>query len=47
MRKETNYEGEALAGPLKGKKLERVTSIPLFWFGWYAFHPTTELYRSG
>ena len=26
------------------QRLERLSSHNAYWFGWYAFHPTTELY---
>jgi len=39
-----NFEGKAIAGPLQGKKLERIVINPGFWFEWAAFHPKTEIY---
>jgi hypothetical protein len=37
--------GEAQSGPLAGATLTRVKSTQSFWFGWYDFHPDTEVYR--
>ncbi len=39
-----NAFGEAIAGELRGKKLEWFDAFPHFWFAWAAFHPETELY---
>jgi hypothetical protein len=35
--------GEAVAGPLDGRRLERVEHLDTFWFAWAAFHPDTRL----
>ena len=29
------------------ERLERIPSHMAYWFGWYSFHPTTEVYRDG
>ncbi len=34
---------EALLGP-GGERLERINGHLAYWFGWYAFHPDTEVY---
>jgi hypothetical protein len=39
-----NFDGEAVEGEMKGKKLTRLPFDEGFWFGWAAFHPETELY---
>lgn len=39
-----NFDGEAIDGQLLGKRLERETFSPGFWFEWVAFHPDTLLY---
>ncbi len=38
--------GQAIDGPLSGKRLERLPSHYSFWFAWSDFHPKTELYGS-
>jgi len=38
------FSGEALSGPLTGEILTRVKSTHSFWFGWFDFHPDTDLY---
>lgn len=38
-------QGECVAGPLKGKKLEPITPEPAFWFGWAEFHPDTKVFQ--
>ncbi len=40
-----NFDGEAIEGQMKGKKLTRLSFDEGFWFEWAAFHPETELYR--
>ena len=36
--------GRAVAGPMKGKKLEALPFTPSFWFGWVDHYPKTELF---
>lgn len=40
-----NVLGEAVAGPLRGRRLEAVTHLDTFWFAWVAFRPGTSLHR--
>lgn len=42
---EWNVLGEAVAGELKGEKLDPVPSIDHFWFSWSAFRPGTRVYE--
>ncbi len=42
---EWNVLGEAVAGELKGERLEPVVSIDHFWFSWAAFRPETRVYE--
>jgi len=35
--------GEALSGPLKGSRLERVAQFDTFWFAWSTYQPDTVL----
>lgn len=42
-----NFQGEAIAGPLKGKQLVRVYVLKDYWFDWKTYHPNTELYLLG
>ena len=35
--------GRAVAGPLEGSRLERVTHVDTFWFAWAAFQPGSAL----
>ena len=39
-----NLEGRAIAGPLEGEALTFVTSYLTEWYGWAAYHPTTDIY---
>ena len=39
-------DGMALAGQLKGSKLEQIPGIISFWFAWSDFYPNTEIYRN-
>ncbi len=38
-----NVLGEAVAGPLEGRRLQPHTHLDTFWFAWVAFQPHTEL----
>jgi len=42
---EWNVLGEAVAGELRGEKLEPVDSVDHFWFSWAAFRPETRVYE--
>ena len=35
--------GEAVRGPLTGRRLTRVTFLLDYWFDWQAYHPDTEV----
>jgi hypothetical protein len=37
--------GEAIAGPLEGRRLRVALALDGFWFSWAAFHPETEIFR--
>jgi len=38
--------GQAVSGPVVGRKLAPVVSINHFWFSWAAFRPETRIYRA-
>jgi thiol-disulfide isomerase/thioredoxin len=38
--------GEAIDGPLAGRRLEPIVHINHFWFSWAAFKPETRVYRA-
>jgi hypothetical protein len=38
--------GEAIDGPLDGRRLEVAVALDSFWFAWAAFHPETAIYRA-
>lgn len=38
-----NILGEAVGGPLRGKRLTQVRHVDTFWFAWAAFKPSTVL----
>jgi hypothetical protein len=40
-----NLLGEAIAGPLKGEKLDTVVHANHFWFSWAVFKPDTVVYQ--
>lgn len=42
-----NFFGEAVEGPLTGRKLRQLQAFPHFFFAWAAFYPDTILYSSG
>ena len=35
--------GNAVAGPLQGRRLTAMNSLDTFWFAWAAFHPGTRV----
>jgi Protein of unknown function (DUF3179) len=37
--------GEAIGGPLEGRRLDVAIALDGFWFTWAAFHPETEIFR--
>ncbi len=39
-----NFQGRAIAGPLKGVCLEQVEVLKDYWFDWRNFHPDTSVY---
>lgn len=40
-----NERGVAMEGPLEGTRLEMINVYDVMWFGWFAFHPQTEVYE--
>jgi hypothetical protein len=43
---EWSFAGEAVSGPLSGKKLDRIYALIDYWFDWQAYHPQTVAYRT-
>jgi hypothetical protein len=41
-----NFDGEAISGPLAGKKLQKLVILKDFWFDWLNYHPNTASYNS-
>lgn len=39
-------DGEAVDGPLKGRRLSRAPAYPAFWFGWAGYFPSTDLWTN-
>ncbi|RME46572.1 MAG: DUF3179 domain-containing protein, partial [Chloroflexi bacterium] len=39
-----NILGEAISGPMQGKKLTPVVHGNHFWFAWAAFNPETAIF---
>jgi hypothetical protein len=44
---EWSFAGEAVSGPLAGKKLPRVYALKDYWFDWRLYHPQTAVYQLG
>lgn len=42
---EWDISGEALSGPLRGRRLQRLPFISDYWFDWRTYHPDTTVYR--
>lgn len=41
---EWSFAGEAVSGPLKGKRLTKVFVMKDYWFDWRAYNPRTRIY---
>jgi Protein of unknown function (DUF3179) len=41
---EWSFAGEALSGPLAGRKLPKVYVLKDYWFDWKGYNPKTEIY---
>jgi hypothetical protein len=44
---EWTFTGEAVSGPLAGKKLAKVYVLLDYWFDWKTYNPETAVYRAG
>jgi hypothetical protein len=42
-----SFAGEAIAGPLQGKKLPWVQTLKDYWFDWRTYNPETSIYKAG
>ena len=42
---EWSFAGEAVSGPLKGRRLERIPVLEEYWFDWKTYHPSTDVAR--
>lgn len=42
---EWSFAGEALSGPLAGRKLAKVYILKDYWFDWKAYNPKSEIYK--
>jgi Protein of unknown function (DUF3179) len=41
------FEGKAIAGPLSGHQLKKVSVLEDYWFDWRIYHPDTTIYTLG
>lgn len=44
---EWDFTGQAVSGPLAGKKLGKVFVLKDYWFDWKAYNPKTTVFRQG
>jgi hypothetical protein len=44
---EWTFAGEAVSGPLAGKKMKKVFVLLDYWFDWKIYNPETTVYRAG
>ena len=44
---EWSFAGEAISGPLAGKRLEKVPVLLDYWFDWRTYNPKTGVYKLG
>jgi hypothetical protein len=42
-----NFAGEAISGPMAGRKLQRLQTLKDFWFDWKTYHPDAPVYSAG
>ena len=42
-----SFQGEAISGPLSGRRLAPVFLLLDYWFDWYTYHPGTGVYLLG
>jgi len=42
-----SFEGKAIAGPLAGRQLKKISVLEDFWFDWRIYHPDTSIYQIG
>lgn len=42
-----DFKGEATAGPLAGRALQKIYSLKDYWFDWKTYHPETGAYLLG
>jgi hypothetical protein len=42
---EWDVSGQAVSGPLNGRRLARIPLISDYWFDWRTYHPDTTVYR--
>lgn len=40
-----SFSGEAVEGPLAGKRLQKIHALLEYWFDWRTYHPNTTLHR--
>src|SRR6185436_3503340 len=44
---EWSFAGDAVSGPLAGKRLEKVSVLLDYWFDWRTYNPKTAVYKLG
>lgn len=44
---EWDFAGQAVTGPLAGRRLERVYVLKDYWFDWEIYNPETSVYKAG
>ena len=42
-----NFAGRAIAGPLAGRELKKISVLEDYWFDWRSYHPDTSIYSLG
>ena len=44
---EWDFAGKAIAGPLSGRQLNRISVLNDYWFNWKSYNPNTRIYDLG
>lgn len=39
------YSGQAISGPLRGRRLQALPATPVFAFGWSDYFPESDVYE--
>ncbi len=44
---EWDFQGQAIAGPWRGRRLRQLPAAKDYWFDWRTYHPKTTVFAAG